>query len=80
MNRVGSMMSLFFTEREVTDYSSAASGSVEVFKAYFRGMLANGIYLAPSAFEASFVSSAHDRVDIERTIEACWASLKDLRS
>jgi glutamate-1-semialdehyde 2,1-aminomutase len=78
MNRVGSMMSLFFTEKEVTDFSSAARSDVRAFKAYFRDMLANGIYLAPSAFEASFVSAAHDERDVERTVEACRAGLKRL--
>ena len=79
VNRVGSMMSLFFTDREVTDFTSAAGCDIEAFKIYFRSMLEQGIYLAPSAFEASFVSAAHDEQDIEKTLEAGYNSLRRLR-
>ncbi len=79
VNRVGSMMSLFFTGREVTDFASATGCDLDAFKVYFRSMLAQGIYLAPSAFEALFISAAHDEKDIERTLEANYISLKGLR-
>ncbi len=79
VNRVGSMMSLFFADREVTDFTSAAGCDIEAFKIYFRSMLEQGIYLAPSAFEASFVSAAHDEQDIEKTLEAGYNSLRRLR-
>ena len=79
LNRVGSMMSLFFTDTEVRDFSSAEHTDTEIFNQYFEKMIQNGIYLAPSAFEASFVSSAHSREDIERTVEAVQDSLKAIR-
>jgi glutamate-1-semialdehyde 2,1-aminomutase len=78
LNRVGSMMSLFFTDREVTDFATAAACDAAAFKRYFRSMLDQGIYLAPSAFEASFVSAAHNEADIERTLEAAYNSLRSL--
>ncbi|MEE9306554.1 MAG: glutamate-1-semialdehyde 2,1-aminomutase [Spirochaetia bacterium] len=79
INRVGSMLSLFFTEQKVTNFTSATSCDPDAFKRYFRTMLKEGIYLAPSAFETSFVSAAHEQSDIERTIEANYASLKSLK-
>jgi glutamate-1-semialdehyde 2,1-aminomutase len=79
LNRVGSMMSLFLTDREVMDFTSATSCDLEAFKSYFRSMLEQGIYLAPSAFEASFVSAAHTEQDIERTLEAGYNSLRRSR-
>ncbi len=75
VNRVGSMLSLFFTDRPVTDLASAMGADAARFRRYFRDMLRQGIYLAPSPFEASFVSAAHTRSDIERTVEACRRSL-----
>ena len=68
--RVGSMMCLFFTDKEVTDYDSAITSSKEQYAKYFHSMLSSGIYLAPSQFEAMFLSVAHSDEDIERTIEA----------
>jgi glutamate-1-semialdehyde 2,1-aminomutase len=76
INRVGSMMTLFFTDREVSDMASATSGDTEAFKAYFGRMLERGIYLAPSPYEALFVSTAHDARDIERTVAAAYIALK----
>ncbi len=76
INRVGSMLSLFFTDREVGDFASAMSCDQTAFRGYFRRMLEQGIYLAPSAFEAAFVSAAHDEADIQRTVEAAEASLR----
>jgi glutamate-1-semialdehyde 2,1-aminomutase len=69
-NRVGSMSTLFFTATPVTDYPSAVTSDTGRFAAYFRGMLDRGIYLAPSQFEAGFVSAAHTDEDIDRTIAA----------
>ena len=66
-NRVGSLMSIFFTKQPVTDYSSAASSDLERFKEYFAVMLAEGIYIAPSQFEALFVSGVHSDEDVRRT-------------
>ncbi len=69
-NRVGSMSTLFFTPHAVTDYHSALQADTKRFAVYFREMLERGIYLAPSQFEAGFVSIAHTDEDIERTIQA----------
>jgi glutamate-1-semialdehyde 2,1-aminomutase len=69
-NRVGSMMGLFFTEERVFDFASAQKSDLEMFARYFRGMLERGIYLAPSQYEALFISSAHNEGDIQATILA----------
>jgi glutamate-1-semialdehyde 2,1-aminomutase len=79
LNRVGSMLSLFFTAREVGDADAAMSSDQEAFRAFFHGMLAQGIYLAPSPFEASFLSAAHDEADVERTLEAARSALTPRR-
>jgi glutamate-1-semialdehyde 2,1-aminomutase len=79
MNRVGSMMSLFFTEQDVNDFKSAMTSDTKLFTLYFGEMLKNGIYLAPSQFEASFLSVAHDDRVIEKTVEANYLSLKQLK-
>ncbi|HEY6171484.1 MAG TPA: glutamate-1-semialdehyde 2,1-aminomutase, partial [Candidatus Kapabacteria bacterium] len=65
--RVGSMMCMFFTEKTVIDYDSAVSSDKEKYGKYFHSMLSLGIYLAPSQFEAMFVSSAHTDADVEQT-------------
>ena len=69
-NYVGGMFGLFFTGETVTTYAQAVACEVERFKAFFHGMLAEGVYLAPSAFEAGFMSSAHTDEDIEATLAA----------
>jgi glutamate-1-semialdehyde 2,1-aminomutase len=76
INRVGSMMSLFFTDRDVDSFQAAQTADTKTFDRYFSHMIREGIYIAPSAFEASFVSSAHTEEDIDRAIEANYASLK----
>lgn len=68
--RVGSMASLFFTPGPVTDWHSAAGADKEAFRKYFWGMLDRGYYLAPSPFEALFLSSAHTPEDIDATLSA----------
>ncbi|KKM08725.1 glutamate-1-semialdehyde aminotransferase [Clostridiales bacterium PH28_bin88] len=68
--RVGAMFSGFFTGRPVVDYASATSSDTGKFSVFFRSMLENGIYLAPSQFEAGFMSLAHSDGDIDRTLEA----------
>ncbi len=68
---IGGMFGYFFTESEaVTNFAQAAACNMDRFKTFFGAMLAEGIYLAPSAFEAGFVSSAHTRTDIEQTVAA----------
>ncbi len=69
VNRVGSMFTFFFTDRPVTDYASARRADTARFARFHRAMLEQGIYLAPSQFEAGFVSSAHSDEDITRTAE-----------
>jgi glutamate-1-semialdehyde 2,1-aminomutase len=70
VNRVGSMFTFFFTDQPVTDYASAKRSDTAKFATFFRAMLDRGIYLAPSQFEAAFVSAAHTDEDIRKTIEA----------
>jgi glutamate-1-semialdehyde 2,1-aminomutase len=70
-NHLGGMFGLFFTDRpEVTDFAGATACDQERFRAFFHGMLDRGVYLAPSAFEAGFVSAAHSDEDIAATVEA----------
>ena len=69
-HQAGSMFSLFFNEGKVTDYASSAASDQEAFKVWFRAMLEQGIYLAPSQFETLFLSLAHTDEDIDRTIAA----------
>jgi glutamate-1-semialdehyde 2,1-aminomutase len=69
-NRVGSMMGLFFAETRVTDFAKAQTSDLGLFTKYYKGMLEQGIYLAPSQYEALFVSSAHNEGDIQATILA----------
>jgi glutamate-1-semialdehyde 2,1-aminomutase len=70
VNRVGSMFTFFFTDQRVTDYESAKRCDTARFGRFFRLMLERGIYLAPSQFEAAFLSAAHSEEDIDRTVEA----------
>ena len=70
VNRVGSMFTFFFTEDPVTDWDSAKNCDTARFKAFFHHMLEKGVYLAPSQFEAGFVSNAHSEQDIRATVEA----------
>ncbi len=69
VNQIGSLMSLFFTDRPVTDYEAAVSSDTDAYAKYFAYMLEHGIYLAPSQFEAMFVSVAHSPEDIRHTCE-----------
>ncbi|MGD9107521.1 MAG: aspartate aminotransferase family protein, partial [Desulfobacterales bacterium] len=78
-NRVGSMLGLFFTDREVFDFDDAKTCDLDMFSAYYNGMLEKGIYLAPSQFEALFVSAAHDTEHIDKTITAAEEVMKGLR-
>lgn len=69
-NSVGGMFGFFFSRETVTTYTQAIDCDIERFKAFFHGMLAEGVYLAPSAFEAGFMSAAHSEDDIDATINA----------
>ena len=70
INQVGSMVSIFFTGGPVTDFASAAGSDTEAFKDFFWHMISRGIYLAPSQYEAGFISAVHSEEDLERTFEA----------
>jgi glutamate-1-semialdehyde 2,1-aminomutase len=70
INQVGSMVSIFFTEGPVTDFSSAASSDTGAFKDFFWHMISRGVYLAPSQYEAGFISAVHSGEDLEKTLEA----------
>jgi glutamate-1-semialdehyde 2,1-aminomutase len=73
VNRVGSMFTMFFTDQPVTDYETAKRSDTEMFKKFFHWMLSQGVYLAPSQFEAAFLSAAHTDEDIQTTIDAAQA-------
>ncbi|MDO8671372.1 MAG: aminotransferase class III-fold pyridoxal phosphate-dependent enzyme, partial [Dehalococcoidia bacterium] len=75
-NRVGSLFCTFFTDRPVVDWSSAKSSDTGKFGTYFRAMLERGVYLAPSQFEAGFMSLAHTDEDIELTIKAAGEAFR----
>ncbi|MDQ3181929.1 MAG: glutamate-1-semialdehyde 2,1-aminomutase [Acidobacteriota bacterium] len=75
-NSCGSMFTMFFTDREVTDFDSAKTSDTKAFGRYFNLMLENGIYLPPSQFEAWFVSAAHSRRDFDKTVKAHRSALK----
>ncbi len=70
INQLGSMASIFFTAGPVTDFASAAESDTEAFKDFFWHMISRGVYLAPSQYEAGFVSTAHSAEDLEKTFEA----------
>ena len=74
--RAGTMFCTYFTEREVTDYATAKTSDTGKFARFFRGMLRRGIYIAPSQFEAGFISLAHIKKDIDITIQAAYEAMK----
>ncbi len=69
VNQIGSLMSVFFTEQKVTDYETATGSDTEAYARYFNYMLDRNIYLAPSQYEAMFLSCAHSEADINKTCE-----------
>jgi len=77
-NRVGGMFGLFFSEHQVNSFEQATQCNIEQFKRFFHGMLDEGIYLAPSAYEAGFVSAAHTKGDLQKTIDAAAKVFKTL--
>ena len=76
--RVGSMLPSFFTQEPVVDWNSAKKSDTKRYGLFFHGMLEQGIYLAPSQFEAAFLSTAHTSTDIEKTIRAARVAFKSL--
>lgn len=73
VNQIGSLLGVFFTSKQVNNYETAVSADTGRYASYFRHMLAHGIYLAPSQFEAMFVSAAHTEADIRKTCRAIRA-------
>ena len=81
-NRVGSLLTAFFTGQQVIDYASAKTSDTAAFKFFHRTLLENGVYWPPSQFEAAFLSTAHGRADLEATIaavEKALAAVKERR-
>jgi len=78
INRVGSMISLHFSDTEIIDFQSSATGNNESFKKFFHGMLNEGVYIAPSAFETWFITDALTYDDLDKTIEAVNTVSKSL--
>jgi glutamate-1-semialdehyde 2,1-aminomutase len=78
LNRIGSMMTCFFTSEPVTDFESAMQADADRYGQHFRQMLASGVWLAPSQFEAAFVSAAHDRTHLEKALRLTESSFKKL--
>ncbi len=78
--RVGGMFGLFFTAEQVETFAQATATDTAMFNRFFHGMLARGVYLAPSAFEAGFMSSAHSDQDIADTLQAAREALREARA
>jgi len=74
----GTMFCTYFTDKEVYNFSDAAATDIDMFNKFFRKMLEKGVNLAPSAFEAGFMSLAHTRSDINRTARAAYESFREL--
>ncbi len=79
INRVGSIMSCFFTGRPVRNFTDVRSTNVKQFKRFFAEMLEQGVYLAPSAYEAMFISLSHTKKDIDETIRAAQNSFRRIK-
>ena len=78
--RVGSMFCTFFTDQSVTDYASTSFADTAQFRRYFHALIDAGIYVAPSQFEAAFLSTAHSSGDIAKTVKAARTAFKKLRA
>jgi glutamate-1-semialdehyde 2,1-aminomutase len=77
-DRVGSMLGVFFADKAVADFDDAKRSDLKRFSSYYKGMLAQGVYLAPSQFEALFVSAAHSEADVQATVTAAETVMKTL--
>ena len=78
INRVGSMISVHFDKQPVIDFASAKNGDNETFKKFFHGLLREGIYIAPSAYETWFITDALTYEDLDATLEAVQKVAKEL--
>jgi glutamate-1-semialdehyde 2,1-aminomutase len=79
VNAFGSLLTPFFTDQPVRDYASAITADTAAYAKFFRGMLARGVYLPPSQFEAWFLSAAHSTKDVDRTVKAAHEAMRDLK-
>jgi glutamate-1-semialdehyde 2,1-aminomutase len=79
MNRIGSLGCGFFTAEEVCDFESALKADTQAYAVFFQEMLKGGIYMAPSQFEAFFVSLAHEKSDLDRTVEVAAQAFERVR-
>jgi glutamate-1-semialdehyde 2,1-aminomutase len=79
VNAVGSTLTPFFTDRAVRDYRSAIAADTDRYARFFRGMLARGVYPPPSQFEAWFLSAAHTLKEVDRTVTAARAAMREAR-
>ncbi len=78
LNRMDSMFTLFFQEGPVNDFAGALQSDTALYARFFHGMIRNGVWLAPSQFEAGFLSFSHSPEDMERTLDACDRTIQDL--
>jgi glutamate-1-semialdehyde 2,1-aminomutase len=78
INRVGSMITVFFREGPVSTYAQAVASDTQRFKQFFHGLLQNGVYWPPSQFEAAFFSAAHTQTELERTLEVVEQVVREL--
>ncbi len=78
LNRMDSMFTLFFQEGPVNDFAGALQSDTALYARFFHGMIRNGVWLAPSQFEAGFLSFSHSPEDMERTLDACARTIQDL--
>jgi glutamate-1-semialdehyde 2,1-aminomutase len=76
--RAGTMFCTYFTDKDVVDYKTAKTSDTERFARFFMSMLNYGIYLAPSQFEAGFISLAHSKADIDKTVKAAYRTFKEI--
>jgi glutamate-1-semialdehyde 2,1-aminomutase len=77
--RAGTMFCTYFTNKEVYNFADAANTDTEKFAQFFRKMMDRGVNLAPSAFEAGFMSLAHTKADINRTARAAYQTFKEIK-
>jgi glutamate-1-semialdehyde 2,1-aminomutase len=80
VNQIGSMFTLFFTEKRVENFKDAKTSDLDKFGQYFRGMLKRGIYLPPSQFESWFLSDAIGDLELEKIITASWDTLSSMQN
>ncbi|MBI4301066.1 MAG: aspartate aminotransferase family protein, partial [Chloroflexi bacterium] len=80
ISRLGSLLTPFFTDSEVTDYDTARTSNTQHYSAFFHAMLERGIYLPPSQFEAIFVSLAHNQGDIQDALHASTEAFRQVKA